>query len=99
MAKQRHYIKAWRKHRGLNQEQLAERIGVTQSFVSKIESGKQSPDLAFLEAASEALRCDIPDLIMRDPTAPGAIWSIWEQLDQSSRDQVVKIATTFKKAG
>lgn len=99
MGKQRHFIKEWRKHRGLNQEQLAERMGVTQSFVSKIENGKQSPDLAFIALAAEVLRCEPADLIMRDPTAPDAIWSIWEQLDAPARDQVVKIATTFKKAG
>lgn len=99
MAKRRHYIREWRKHRGLNQEQFAERIGVTQSFVSKVENGKQSPDLSFLEVTAEALRCTPADLIMRDPTAPEAIWDIWEQLQPVQRVQLIEIGKTLKKAG
>lgn len=98
MGKQRHFIKEWRKHRGLNQEQLAERMGVTQSFVSKIENGKQSPDLAFIEMAAEVLRCEPADLIMRDPTAPESIWSIWDQLKPEQRTQLVAIGEAIKKA-
>lgn len=99
MAKQRHFIKEWRKHRGLTQEQLAERIGMDKSYLSKIESGKRRYDQPFLEAAAEILRCEPADLIIRDPSDPDGIWSIWDQLKPVERQQVVEIAKTLKRTG
>ncbi len=97
MASQRHYIRQWRKHRGLTQEQLAERIGIAPSYISKIEKGARRYDQPFLEAAAEVLRCSPADLIMRDPTDPEGIWNIWEQLAPVERRQVVEIAKTLKR--
>lgn len=99
MARQPHYIKEWRKFRGMTQEQLAERIGITKSYVTKIEKGSRRYDQPFLEAAAEVLRCDPADLIMRDPTDPEGIWSIWDMLAPVERRQVVEIAKTLKKTG
>jgi transcriptional regulator with XRE-family HTH domain len=95
----RHFIREWRKHRGLTQEQLAERIGITKSYLSKIEGGKKRYDQPFLEAAAVALRCDPADLIIRDPVDPEGIWSIWDQLQPTQRQQVVEIARTLKRTG
>lgn len=97
--RQKHFIKEWRKYRGLTQIQLAERIEVNQGNLSKIENGTRKYDQEFLERAADALRCEVADLLVRDPTGPDAIWSIWEQLDTSARKQVVEIAKTFRKAG
>jgi transcriptional regulator with XRE-family HTH domain len=99
MADQRHFIKQWREHRGLSQLQMAERIGIDKSYVSKIENGKKRYDQPFLEAAAEVLNCSPADLIVRDPSTSESIWSIWEQLAPQAREQVVEIAKTFKKAG
>lgn len=99
MAKQRHYIREWRKHRGLTQDQLAERIGINRAYLSKIESGKRRYDQPFLEAASEVLNCQVADLIIRNPSDPDGIWSIWEQLQPAQRTQVVEIAKTLKRTG
>jgi transcriptional regulator with XRE-family HTH domain len=85
MASQAHYIKEWRKHRGLTQEQLAERIGIARSYLTKIERGDRRYDQPFLEAAADALRCEPGDLIMRDPTEPDSLWSIWEGLTPPER--------------
>ena len=99
MAKRGHYIKEWRKFRGLTQEQFAERIGINRAYLSKIESGKRRYDQPFLEAAADALRCEPADLIVRDPSDPDGIWSVWDQLDQPGRNQIVEIAKTFKRTG
>jgi DNA-binding Xre family transcriptional regulator len=99
MAKQRHFIREWRQAKGLTQEQLAERIGITKSYLSKIETGKKRYDQPFLEATAEALSCEPADLIVRNPEDPEGIWSIWDNLDSTARAQVVAIAKTFRKAG
>jgi transcriptional regulator with XRE-family HTH domain len=100
MAKaQRHYIREWRQHRELTLEQLAERIGITKSYLSKIETGKKRYDQPFLEAAAVALQCEPADLIIRDPSDPDGIWSVWDQLRPVERQQVVEIAKTLKRTG
>ncbi len=91
MAKKPHYIREWRKHRDLTQEQLAERIGIARSYLTKIETGKRRYDQPFLEAAAYALRCEPGDLIMRDPTDPEGIWSLWERLEPPERIRAVAV--------
>ena len=95
----RHHIRAWRKYRGLTQAQLAERIGIDRSYLSNIETGRRRYDQPFLEAAAEALRCTPADLIVRDPTDPEGIWSIWDQLAPVDRARVVEMAKVFKRTG
>lgn len=99
MAKQRHFIKEWRKFRGLTQDQLAERIGINRAYLSKIEGGKRRYDQPFIEAAAEVLRCEPADLLVRDPLDPEGIWSIWDTLAPTQRQQVVEIAKTLKRTG
>lgn len=94
-----HFIREWRKHRDLSQDQLAERIGMSRAYLSKIESGKRRYDQPFLEAAAEVLRCEPADLIIRDPSDPEGIWSIWDSLRPVERAQVVEIAKTLKRTG
>jgi|SRR5579872_608560 transcriptional regulator with XRE-family HTH domain len=95
----RHFIRAWRKHRGLTQAQLAERIGIDRSYLSNIETGRRRYDQPFLEAAAEVLRCEPADLIVRDPTQPEGLWSIWDQLGPVERRQLVEMAKVLRRTG
>ncbi len=99
MAQQPHYIKAWRKYRGLTQEQLAERIGIARSYLTKIERGTRRYDQPFLEAAAEALRCGPGDIITRDPSEPEGIWSIWDTLSPHQRQQAVAVIRAIRATG
>lgn len=49
----------------LTQSQLAEKIGQTQSYVSKYESGEQRLDLIELEAVCEAVGISLTDFVER----------------------------------
>lgn len=99
MSGQRHFIKQWRKFRGYTQVQLAERIGIDKTYLSKIEGNKRRYDQPFLEAAAEVLRCAPADLIMRDPSDPEGLWTIYDSLTPVERRQVVEIAKTIKRTG
>jgi transcriptional regulator with XRE-family HTH domain len=91
-------IRAWRKHRGLTLEQLAERIGVTHATLSRIERGKQPYNQVLLESMADALQTDVASLLIRDPADPDGIWSIWEQANRGQRRQLVDIAKTLLRA-
>jgi transcriptional regulator with XRE-family HTH domain len=93
----RTFIKQWREHRGLNQEQLAERLEMTQSHLSMLENGKRGYTQETLEAIAEALQTDVASLLMRNPLEGDAIWSIWDRAKPSERQMIVDIAKTVTK--
>lgn len=65
------YIAEWREKRGLTQEQLGERLGVSDVTVSRWETGKRRPDLATLAAIAEAIGIEF-DRLARHPDNPSA---------------------------
>jgi transcriptional regulator with XRE-family HTH domain len=87
----RHFIRQWRKHRGLTQEQLASRLDVAVSSISQLENGKQGYSQPMLEAIADALNCEPADLLMRDPTMKSAIWSIQDQLAKAPPERQQEI--------
>ena len=94
---QRAFIKQWRKHRGLNQDQLAERVGIGQNTISRLENGKIGYTQPIMEAIADALNCTVADLVIRDPTDPSAPWSIWDNIPPTDRGQALRVLQTFAK--
>lgn len=95
----RTFIRQWREHRGLNQEQLAERLDMTQSHLSMLENGKRGYTQETLEAVAQALQTDVASLLMRSPAEGDEIWSIWEHAKPGERQMIVDIAKTVTKSG
>lgn len=52
--------------RNLSQRQLAARMGVPRTYISKIENGKAMPTLSSLDRLARALQVDI-SVLLRDP--------------------------------
>lgn len=97
--KRKTYVKEWRKHRRLTQEQLAERIEVTAGAISQLEKGKMAYTQPMLEALADALGCQPVDLMIRNPLEPDNPWTIWETLTPTQRKQAVAILTALKATG
>jgi transcriptional regulator with XRE-family HTH domain len=97
--KKQWFLKPWRKHRGYTQDRLAEMTGLSKPFISQLERGDRAYSQDTLEVLAEALRCAPADLLMRDPTDPDGIWSVWDELHPVERRQVVEIAKTLKRTG
>ena len=57
-------IRNLRLRTGLSQRQLALRMSVPRTYVSKIENEKATPTLSSLERLAKALEVTVPDLIM-----------------------------------
>lgn len=83
----RHYLKEWREARELTQEQAAERLGISRSQLSRIETMQSPYSQGLLEAAAEAYTCTVADLLMRDPSIADAPWSIYETLKKAPDGQ------------
>ena len=57
------FIKDIRKEKGLTQEQLAEKLGVSQKSVSRWETGKTMPDYSLLPVICEVLEINVAELL------------------------------------
>jgi transcriptional regulator with XRE-family HTH domain len=55
-----------RKEAGLTQEQLAERSGLSQQYLSKLESGKRNPTVVTLYELATALGVSHVELVRPD---------------------------------
>jgi len=85
------FVREWREHRGMTQEQLAERAGMTTASLSRIERGLQPYHQGTLDALAGALHCDPVDLLTRNPLDPEAPWLIWERLKPAQRKQAIRL--------
>jgi transcriptional regulator with XRE-family HTH domain len=86
------FIRQWRKHRGITQERLADRAGMSPGNLSNIETGKQPYTQGHMEALADALNCEVVDLLVRDPSDPEGIWTLWERARPAERQQIVRVA-------
>ncbi len=57
-------LRALRKAKGLTQVELAEQVGLTQSYLAELESGtKKNPSLAVLQRLAKALGVPVTKLL------------------------------------
>ena len=56
-------VRVWRKYRGLKQQQLADRAGISKAYLSQIESNKRTGTIETLATLAKALNLTIDDLI------------------------------------
>ena len=92
-------IRQWRQYRGFTLVQLAERVGITHGQLSKVERGIRPWGQPLLEILAEELGTDPVSLLMRDPTDPEGIWSIWDQVPQTERPRALSILKAFTRTG
>jgi transcriptional regulator with XRE-family HTH domain len=92
------FIREWRKHRGLTLEQMADRLDMTSSHLSMLERGQRGYTQETLEAVAEALQTDAASLLMRNPSDPDTIWSLWDRAKPGEKRQIRDVAEALVKA-
>lgn len=97
--RRRTFLRQWREFRNLTLEQASSRFDMSPAQLSRIETGKQPYTQDFLELAAEAYMVpDVASLLMRDPSDPEAIWSIWDQARPAERRQIIALVMALLKA-
>ena len=56
-------LRAWREYRGFTLDALANRIGISKSYLSQIENGRKSGSLRLNHQLSIVLNTEVDDLI------------------------------------
>lgn len=93
----RHFLRAWRKHRHKTLEQVADHLHMSHSQLSRIERMRQPYNQELLEALAELYGCDVVDLIIRDPSEPESMWTLWERAKPGDRRRIAAVAETMLK--
>lgn len=96
----KHFLREWRKHSGKTLEMVADQLHMSHSQLSRIERYQQPYNQELLEKLAELYMCDVVDLLIRDPSEPEAIWTIWERAKPGERQQIRDVAEALtRKAG
>jgi transcriptional regulator with XRE-family HTH domain len=93
------FIRAWRKHRDMSLERLASQVPMDKGNLSKVERGLLPYNQEMLERLAEALGTEPASLLMRDPTAPSPIWSLWDHASPGVRRQIEEVAAVIVRTG
>jgi transcriptional regulator with XRE-family HTH domain len=56
-------LKRLREAKGLTQDKLAKRIGVSRAYLSRLEMGRHDPPLSTLRRLAKALKSTVADLV------------------------------------
>ena len=59
-------IKVWREYRGLTQQQLADKAGISKPYLSQIETGKRTGTTEILSAIAKSLDVSLEEVIERE---------------------------------
>jgi Predicted transcriptional regulators len=62
-------IRAFRKLKGLTQQQLADRMGVSVAVLGSLERGTRRPDAKLMQRIAESLGIDYDELTGNEPGA------------------------------
>lgn len=56
-------IRVWREYRGLTQQQVAEKAGISKPYLSQLESGKRNGTTDILKNIAQALHVGLDELV------------------------------------
>ena len=90
------FLKAWRRHRGLTQAELAARIGTNASVVSLLEGGQRRLSPHWLRRLAVALQAPVGAFLEYGPDQGRAdLLDAWAAVPQSQRAQAAAVLRTF----
>lgn len=92
-------IKELRRSKGLSQERLAEKIGISSKYLSSIERGRENPTLdTFLKLAS-ALNIELPEVFNVSHVKPSKDLRVFiSRLTKSSDEERLRLTAKVVKA-
>jgi len=84
-----------RKAKGLTLDVLAEQIGLTKGYLSKVETGQKVPPIATLARVAGALQTDVATLLQGGKGAERAVTTGISLIRANERHEVIRGGTAF----
>jgi transcriptional regulator with XRE-family HTH domain len=97
MPRNKTFLREWRKASGKTLVAVAEQLHMSHSQLSRIERGDQPYNQELLEALADLYMCDVVDLLIRDPSDPEGMWTLWEKAKPGDRQRIVAITDALLK--
>lgn len=85
------YLREWRDHAGLSQEEAAEGMEIGRSQLSKVENGHHPYTQEILEKAAKKYGCTETDLLTRPPSEGETLFGLWPELSDQEKRQIVRM--------
>lgn len=104
-ARQKHFFKEWREELKYTQETAINRLGWTQSKLSRIEAGKTPYNQDDLEALEEAYGISKESLLGVDPTKDGEVIDLVGIINKMTEEErraalkAIKFSLDLKRSG
>jgi transcriptional regulator with XRE-family HTH domain len=96
----KNHLKAWREHRKMSQEELAEKLDTAKGVISLLENGKRPLSDKWLHRLAEVLDTRPGHILDLDPSElDNDILEIWSHIAKGDRKQAASILRTFTKTG
>lgn len=95
----RNFLRAWREHWRLTQDQLGELAGTTGSVIHLLEAGDRPLSPKWLRRLAPALKTTPGYLLDYHPDDVGDVMGAWLQVPQERRPQALEVLKTFTKSG
>lgn len=92
-----HFIGVWREHMGFSTEALCEVAGISQSQVSRLETGRSAYSWKSIQAIAVAYKITPAELIGRDPKDPNDIWALSKMLRALPPDTRETLAAVIRE--
>ena len=94
------YLREWRRLKpGRTLDVVAGELHMSQPQLGRIERGDSPYNQDLLEALALLYGCTVADLLMRDPTDPNAMWSIWDNAKPGEKRLIAAAAEAIVKTG
>lgn len=86
------YLRAWREHKGMTQEELADKVGTAKGVISLLESEKRPLSSKWLRKLAEALGTTPGRILDIDPNEVSAdILNIWDHIPDADRTRAIRV--------
>lgn len=89
------FVREQRNGRGLSLREVAARIGVNPSYLSRVEAGKVRPSEHLVEQLAPVLDCSADDLALLAGQLPSSVRSALEREDLAPAEAVRELATLY----
>lgn len=93
-------LKKLRKSKGLTTDQVAKKVNVSQSYISRFENNKAIPDIEMIARILDALDTDIPTFFADNPELPPDLLKLTQtakKLTTQEREKVTELLETMLK--
>lgn len=91
------YLRAWREHRKISQEKLAEMVGTTAGVISHLEAGERGLSAKWLRRLAPALNTTPGFLLDHDPEElPSDVFEMWSSIPDSQKPTARRVLESFR---